>query len=281
MEEKNFKKAVTIFIDILGTHDRQEFNEWYKITDIFYNTVKREKMLDDAHGHTIYKREIHLFSDCAYIIYDYKENVEEEKKDMNALMTIACYNTEKVLYEFLKNGFIARGALTYGDIYYEAERNLFFGPAMNIAYDLESKKAKYPRVIIDPKYADRLAKYNDENYRDCDYKRQVNGEIIKKDEDGFYYINYLNTMSLGGYQIEDEDVINTALNLCNEEKNKERESEKLKESIDKKYSWLQKYVEDSRYMGIRIEDIDISDPEVMENIKNEELEIIRNLRINL
>ena len=34
---------------------------------------------------------------------------------MYELMGIACYNTEKVLYEFLKNEFLfARGAITYG-----------------------------------------------------------------------------------------------------------------------------------------------------------------------
>ena len=71
--EKGFRKAVIIFVDILGSQDREGFDEWYNIMRIFSEAVKREKELDTAHPWTIYKRKIHVFSDCAYIIYDYKE----------------------------------------------------------------------------------------------------------------------------------------------------------------------------------------------------------------
>ena len=193
--EKGFRKAVIIFVDILGSQDREGFDEWYNIMRIFSEAVKREKELDTAHPWPIYKREIHVFSDCAYIIYDYKEGVEEERKNKNALMCIACYNTEKMLYEFLKNGFIARGAITYGEIYYDNERNVWFGPGMNKAYFLEAKKARFPRIIIDPEYAQELMDYNEKMYRDNAMQRETNGEIIRKDTDGLYYLNYLNSIS--------------------------------------------------------------------------------------
>ena len=61
MNDLGFHKAVVIFIDILGTKDRVEFNEWFQITDIFYNSVECEKQLDSTHPHVIYKREIHIF----------------------------------------------------------------------------------------------------------------------------------------------------------------------------------------------------------------------------
>ena len=38
-----FRKAVTIFIDILGSQDRENFDEWYKIMRIFADTITREK----------------------------------------------------------------------------------------------------------------------------------------------------------------------------------------------------------------------------------------------
>lgn len=277
MEEKNFKKAVTIFIDILGTRDRSEFNEWYKIASIFHDTIEREKKLDNTHTYTVYKREVHMFSDCAYIIYDYKDDIEEERKDMNALMAIACYNTEKVIYEFLKRGFVARGSLTYGDIYYEVDRNICFGPAMNRAYELETHYAKYPRIIIDPEYVEKLLEYNNERYRCTDYLGANNGEIIKKDEDGLYYIHYLNTLELGLCQMEDNEVIDKTLNLCNLERSKERETEKLKDSIKDKYDWLEKYLRDSRYHGVRSEDIDINNPQIMKQLEEEELQMIKKL----
>lgn len=75
--EHKFKKAVVIFIDILGSQNRVSFDEWYKVMSIFSTMVEREKELDNAHEWTVYKREIHIFSDCAYIIYDYKDGVED------------------------------------------------------------------------------------------------------------------------------------------------------------------------------------------------------------
>ena len=41
--EKRFRKAVIIFVDILGSQDREGFDEWYNIMRIFSEAVKREK----------------------------------------------------------------------------------------------------------------------------------------------------------------------------------------------------------------------------------------------
>lgn len=277
MENKGFKKAVVIFIDVLGTRGREQFAEWYQIADIFYRTVQREKELDKTHEYAVYKREIHMFSDCAYIIYDYKEDVEDERKNMNALMAIACYNTEKVLYEFLKNGFIVRGALTYGDIYYESNRGICFGPAMNIAYDLESKIAKYPRVIIDNTFAEQLAVYNDEKYRKDELQKVLNGEIIKKDTDGQFFIHYLNSIELGINSIEGREVVKKVLELCVMERNKKYDDEKIKKSIKDKYDWLELYVKNSAHGLNEMKNIDITDSEVMRKKELQELEIVRKL----
>lgn len=239
--EKGFRKAVIIFIDILGSQNRENFDDWYNIMRIFSESVNREKDLDRAHSWTIYKREIHVFSDCAYIIYDYKEGVEEDKKNMNALMCIACYNTEKVIYKFLENEFLARGAITYGDIYYDNEKNIWFGPGMNKAYSLENKKARFPRIIIDPEYVHGLIEYNEKIYRDSEINRVTNREIIKKDKDGIYYLNYLNSIPF----IQDADKTATKiLWLCENERHKERKSEKDFKSIKEKYDWLENYLKD-------------------------------------
>jgi hypothetical protein len=45
-------------------------------------------------------------------------------------------------------GFWIRGAVTIGDLYHDKE--IVFGPALNHAYFLESKVAKFPRIILDP-----------------------------------------------------------------------------------------------------------------------------------
>jgi hypothetical protein len=45
-------------------------------------------------------------------------------------------------------GFWIRGAVTIGDLHHDD--NIVFGPALNRAYVLESKQARYPRIILDP-----------------------------------------------------------------------------------------------------------------------------------
>jgi hypothetical protein len=53
-----------------------------------------------------------------------------------------------VQMELASLGVFMRGGLTVGDVYMRAGK--IFGPAMVRAYDLESKYAIYPRVIVDP-----------------------------------------------------------------------------------------------------------------------------------
>lgn len=241
--EQKFRKVVVLFIDILGSQNRENFDEWYNVMSIFCAMVEREKALDETHKGAIYKRETHVFSDCAYIIYDYKDGIEESRKDMYELMGIACYNTEKVLYEFLKNGFIARGAITYGEMFYDTGKNIWFGPAMNRAYFLESKKANVPRVIIDPEYAEELYEFNEKKYRRDLMQKRMNGEILLRDDtDGAIYLNYLNTVKQGMNQMESEWVIEKALELCDTERTIKRETQELQQSIQKKYDWLEKYL---------------------------------------
>lgn len=244
---KEFRKAVTIFLDILGSQDRKDFSEWHKVMSIFSGTITQEKQFDSTHPYTIYKREIHVFSDCAYIIYDYKPEIEESRKDAYALMCVACYNTEKVIFEFLRTGFIARGALTYGDIYYDNDTNVWFGPAMNRAYWLESKKARYPRLIIDPEFAAGLFDFNKKKYQQNELQKQLNGEIIKKDDDGVFYLHYLNTYELGIGITRCRDFPAQALDMCKTEIEKPRETPELKHSIEEKYMWLQRYIQKSCY----------------------------------
>ena len=80
--KKKFRKVVVIFIDILGSQNREQFDEWYNVMSIFSRMVEREKELDNNHEYTVYKRETHVFSDCAYIIYDYKDDIEDSRKHM-------------------------------------------------------------------------------------------------------------------------------------------------------------------------------------------------------
>nr|WP_317187917.1 hypothetical protein [Acinetobacter gerneri] len=48
-----------------------------------------------------------------------------------------------------QHNILLRGALTIGEIYHD--ENMVFGPAMVEAYELESKVAEFPRIILHDK----------------------------------------------------------------------------------------------------------------------------------
>ena len=54
--EHKFRKVVVIFIDILGSQSRDNFEEWYNVMSIFSKMVEREKALDETHTRVIYKK---------------------------------------------------------------------------------------------------------------------------------------------------------------------------------------------------------------------------------
>ena len=74
----------------------------------------------------------------------------------------------------------------------------------------------------------------------------VGGSILKKDEDGLYYIHYLNSYQLGFNRIENLDLEDNVLSLCRAELLKNRVTPELRKSINEKYEWLKKYILDSR-----------------------------------
>ena len=68
--EKRFDKALVIFVDILGSQSRDDFNELFKINELFHSELLGNKSQDREYA--TYQRHIYTFSDCAYIIYDYR-----------------------------------------------------------------------------------------------------------------------------------------------------------------------------------------------------------------
>ena len=59
-EPNGFAKYLVIFVDILGSQNRVDFQETYKINKIFHEELERNKQNDMMH--TVYFRKIYIFS---------------------------------------------------------------------------------------------------------------------------------------------------------------------------------------------------------------------------
>jgi hypothetical protein len=91
--------------------------------------------------------------------------------------------------ELISEGVLLRGAITIGDIF--VNDDMVFGPALVRAYELESKVAVAPRVIIDPRMFQQLEEYPALRKHDIEAEMQYYLRVLKKDADGVWFVDYL------------------------------------------------------------------------------------------
>jgi len=258
-----YQQAIVYFVDILGTKNITNFDRKYEINSIFHNVLEKNQAKNLLLSHTIYERHISVFSDCSYIIYYYKDNVPENKKEILNLFSTSLYNMSYVILEFLKHNFLCRGGVSIGDVYFEKNRNIIFGPAVEQAYLLETKEAKYPRIVIEEKWAEKYLEMENKYYEKMDAflsekSLEANGHIILKDSDNKYHLNYLNTVKQGLFYSEIPDVKGFYAGLLEyssetlidyEEKLKRTANDDEKIEISKiieKHKWFKDYLYISR-----------------------------------
>jgi len=142
-----YKKMVSIFIDIIGYQNITNFNKKYEIHRLFHEEVQIHKKRQEQIPHVIYDRKIYAFSDCAYFFFYYKNDIEDSRKDDTNLIYIAAYNVSLTMIRLMSKGYLLRGGITFGDVYIDELG--FFGPAVERAYEIESKEAEFPRLQFD------------------------------------------------------------------------------------------------------------------------------------
>lgn len=233
-EDKKFSQYLVIFVDILGSQNKTDFEEMYHINKIFHEEFEKNQNKDMEH--TVYFRKIYTFSDCAYIFYKFKDEISNERKNLSKLFTVALCNCEPIFLRFLKEKIIFRGGISYGDAYVDSHRSMFFGNAVNQAYKLESKIAIHPRIVIDSCVANEVI----ENIEEVKYKMlatnpeyvpfvgmgimppmpETGDGIVEMDLDGEFIFNYLhfpeNEMICPDIYLSGQDFIQELIQYCYE-----------------------------------------------------------------
>jgi hypothetical protein len=180
MNTQNYEQTVAIFIDILGSKEITGFEEKHKIHKIFHESIlesqKRQETKDK--DHVIYTRKLFSFSDCAFFFYRYKPEVQNNRKDINKLLQVALFNSAHITLELLNEGYILRGGITCGDVYFDDMS--FFGPAVDRAYEIESKEAITPRILIDSKFGADLFKHETKIYSEVFGESNPNYHFMPK-----------------------------------------------------------------------------------------------------
>ena len=133
-------------------------NENEKYSNNPYNVLLAAKKISET-KYLIGKQEVKIsqFSDsiaitCTIDTYgsDIRNNIERYKEEIKEFFILIGY----CFWLFIEHVGLIRGSITLGPLYHVG--SCIFGPALVEAHYLESKKAKYPRIIISKYLRDKL-----------------------------------------------------------------------------------------------------------------------------
>jgi hypothetical protein len=119
------------------------------------------------------------FSDSIVISF----RVDKESGVFFMLREILC-----VQLNLLRHGMLCRGAITRGKLMHSSD--VLFGPGFNDAYELESKAASYPRVILNQEIIEAGVIAHSSHHGPEDELENIM-EFLSCDGDGMFYIDYI------------------------------------------------------------------------------------------
>lgn len=249
----NYENRICCFIDILGfkqhliqTIDTFGEDNIEKIESIKSVLDLSKKITSDSGISE--SKVITYFSDSIVISYKYNEESQ---------LFFTLLNLLYVSMELANRGFLTRGGVAIGKLVHNDE--VIFGPALVDAYDLESKTSKYPRIIINDEVIKKGLQHHSDNHTEEDEKDYIM-EIVTKDNDGYYYIDYIqkassefDDMEYDLYRYIDNLKRNFFSNYHNEDEKVREKLNWLKSKINNLISNIKKNIKDPEYAPDLIE----------------------------
>ncbi len=190
----DYKKHVILYIDALGSQERykekENFGKILKLLNYLkcFENTKETKTVEtkegDSYDEITRTFKAISFSDLLVISSMIEESDEEEI--CAKIIGIARTYAQIVQPAILDGEFIFRGAMVIGELHHES--NIIFGPGLVEAYEMESKRAIHPRVIVAQEIYKKIQKHiQTQSFVPTKNQRE---ELFRQDEDGEYYINF-------------------------------------------------------------------------------------------
>ena len=86
-------------------------------------------------------------------------------------------------------GILLRGGITVGDV--ALSYGQLFGPAVIRGYELESRVAGFPRIVVGQEVLDEVKRNRALWIHDRDTELQAVKDLLRRDSDGEYFVDYL------------------------------------------------------------------------------------------
>lgn len=184
MAQVEYTEKIILFIDILGFKNlinQKKPEEIREILNLIYKFLKRENK-------SLPNYQISHFSDSVILSF-------ELPKDGNIVFILSILQT-LIISLLQQYSVLLRGGMCKGNIYHTNE--LVFGPGVNHAYEIESKTAIYPRIVVDQCIVNCFNNWNKQaNPKQGETKSE---NFFELDCDGYYIFKYLNCKSNQIYQ---------------------------------------------------------------------------------
>jgi hypothetical protein len=151
-----YEERVTVFYDVLG---------WRSEIAAAGDNPKHIARL--AAALRMFASHVNQAGDQGALISTFSDNVVFSKRFDPDNLWWTLQGAATIQFGLAMVGFFIRGGVTVGPLYHD--HHVVFGPALNKAYELESKKAVFPRIIIDPTVTDLLPPNLPYIEKDADY----------------------------------------------------------------------------------------------------------------
>ncbi|WP_421353344.1 hypothetical protein [Aeromonas veronii] len=226
------KKSYCVFMDVLGfsniittsANTDSEHDVFYK----FYETST--KILDEIKklSEPYFLLKVKIFSDNILLAAPWYTNEGENEFGL-IVEAIQRYQLAMAL-----NGYFIRGGLSVGKLF--IDDSMIYGKALLDAYNLESKIASDPKVVISDE-AFEIFKTHTRYYANPEYSPQNSDIVVDADKRGF--INYLQALIL---EDNDGEVIDPGMLILHKEKILEALNNNITNvKVWYKYHWLCDY----------------------------------------
>lgn len=183
-----YEDRIVCFLDVLG------FKELVNAPVRSDSSVDEAKVAAIAGALTTIQREMNVGKPAEFVdgmqVTQFSDSItfsfpaNEQSALFHALLQIVW-----VQLALVYQGILVRGAMKYGRLVHTPE--LIFGPAFVDAYELESKTACYPRVILEDSVIQAGAAAHARHHDPASEAEHIKN-LLRKDHDGFWYVDYVN-----------------------------------------------------------------------------------------
>ena len=175
-------QKVVAFLDIMGF---KEIVEKSQLDD--YSRMNLIKTLTDLQAQRFYGS-IYLGKDNPKELISFSDSIVISYSVSKGTILDIIYDILWMQIELAQAGLLLRGGVTIGDVFHSG--NVIVGPAMIKAFEMESKIAIYPRVIVDPILIE-YAYNNPTDFHTKDESKELLLSWLCPCENNYYFTNYL------------------------------------------------------------------------------------------